>query len=124
MKQSIVLDNAVKPAGPYSHAVVANGFIFVSGQGPADPKTGNVSQFFEEQAYQVFENLKIILEGSGGSFNDVVKVSAYLSDLANFKQFNQVYSSFFFENYPARTTVAAGLNNILIEVDCIAVKRE
>jgi 2-iminobutanoate/2-iminopropanoate deaminase len=124
MKQAVILDYAAKPAGPYSHAVIANGLIFVSGQGPANPKTGKVSEIFEDQVHQVFANMKTILEGCGASLDDVVKVNAFLSDLTYFQRFNLVYSSIFYENYPARTTIAAGLNEILVEIDCIAVQRD
>ena len=124
MKQAVLLNSAAKPAGPYSHAVIANGFIFVSGQGPADPNTGKVSENFEDQVRQVFENLKLILEGCGASLDDIVKVNAYLSELTNFQRFNLIYSSIFSKGYPARTTIAVGLNDILVEIDCIAILKE
>ena len=94
----------------------------MSGQGPADPETGELCLgSFREQAERTFRNIGILLEASGASWEHVVKVSAFLADLANFAEFNEVYKQFVKEPYPARTTVQAGLGKIAIEIDCIAV---
>lgn len=114
------IPGAVPPIGPYSHAVISNGFVFVSGQGPADPQTGEVSDQFIEQARQTFKNIRAILEGVDLEMRDVVKVQAYLSDLDYFSEFNEVYREFFTGDYPVRTTIGAQLLGIMIEIDCIA----
>ena len=120
-RETITAGGAPEPAGPYSHAVVANGFVYVSGQGPVDPKTGNAPDGFEDQVRQTFENLSTILEAAGSGLGEVVKVNAYLTDLTRFSQFNGVYEEFFAQDPPARTTVGADLLGILVEVDCVAV---
>lgn len=114
------IPGAVPPIGPYSHAVISNGFVFVSGQGPADPRTGEISEQFKEQARQTLRNIQIILEGVDLKMKDVVKVQVYLSDLEHFSAFNEVYREFFTGEYPVRTTVGAQLLGIMVEIDCIA----
>ncbi len=121
MKRTVTAERGVEPAGPYSHATVANGFVFVSGQGPCDPETNSAPDAFVDQVRQTFENLKVVLEASGTGLGEVVKVNAYTTDLTRFADFNDVYREFFPSNPPARTTVATGLLGILVEVDCIAV---
>jgi 2-iminobutanoate/2-iminopropanoate deaminase len=126
VRQDIYTPKGAAPAGPYSQAIVAEGrFVYISGQGPADPETGElVLSSFRAQAERVFRNLDILLEASGASWADVVKVGAFLADLGDFPVFNEVYKQFVVEPYPARTTVQAGLGQIAIEVDCIAVLPE
>ena len=121
MKRTVTAERGVKPAGPYSHATVANGFVFVSGQGPFDPETNSAPDAFADQVRQTFENLSVVLEAAGTGLGEVVKVNAYLTDLTRFADFNEIYREFFPGNPPARTTVATGLLEILVEVDCIAV---
>lgn len=122
-REAITASGAPEPAGPYSHAIVANGFVYVSGQGPVDPETGSAPDGFEDQVRQTFENLGTILEAAGSGFDEVVKVNAYLTDLTRFARFNEVYKEFFAQDPPARTTVGANLLGILVEIDCIAVVR-
>ena len=127
MKKAVLLENAARPVGPYSHAVVSNGFVFISGQGPANPQTQSVAGDFREQTRQVFENMKTILEGVGVQMGDVVKVNAYLTDLANFKDFNEIYREYFSADFPVRTTIGASAlpgNNTMVEMDCIAALPE
>jgi 2-iminobutanoate/2-iminopropanoate deaminase len=121
MRKTVTADRGPAPAGPYSHAVVANGFVFISGQGPMNPGTGTMPDAFAEQVRQTFKNVQTILEAAGSSLDDVVKVNAYVTDLTRFAEFNDVYKEFFQDNPPARTTVATALLGILVEVDCIAV---
>jgi 2-iminobutanoate/2-iminopropanoate deaminase len=121
MPQALMVPGAAKPAGPYSHAIVADGFVFVSGQGPADPATGRVPDGFAEQVEQTLRNLQTILAGAGASLRDVVKIGAYLSDLTRFGEYNEVYRRYFPDDPPARTTVGCQLLGILVEIDCIAV---
>lgn len=120
-RDAITASGAPEPAGPYSHAVVANGFVYVSGQGPVNPETGSTPDGFEDQVRQTFENLRTILEAAGSGLGDVVKVNAYVTDLTRFARFNEVYREFFAQDPPARTTVGADLLGILVEVDCVAV---
>ena len=120
-RETITADNAPTPAGPYSHAVVAGGFVYVSGQGPVQPETGEMPDAFAEQVRQTLGNLKTILEAAGSGLEHVVKVNAYVTDLTRFSEFNEVYKEFFQDAPPARTTVATALLGILVEVDCIAI---
>ena len=124
MRKTVMVDNGPVPAGPYSHAVVANGFVFISGQGPVNPETGAMPDAFADQVRQTFENVQTILEAAGSTLDDVVKVNAYVTDLTRFAEFNEVYKEFFQDDPPARTTVATALLSILVEVDCIAAISE
>ena len=121
MRKSVIISEAPKPAGPYSHAVVANGFVFVAGQGPQVPETGVVPDNFKEQVRQTLKNIQTILRGVGCDMQHVIKVNAYLTDPTRFADYNEVYQEFFGENPPVRTTVQTGLIKILVEIDCIAV---
>ncbi|HXG68455.1 MAG TPA: Rid family detoxifying hydrolase [Blastocatellia bacterium] len=124
LRRKILTDRAPRPAGPYSQAIVSGNTVYVAGQVAIDPKTGKtVPGAFEEQAVQVFENIKAILEAAGTSPANAVKVSVFLTDLSNFQKMNDIYRRYFTEDYPVRTTVGAQLaGEYLIEVDCIAVK--
>jgi len=124
MRKTVMADKGPAPAGPYSHAVVANGFVFISGQGPVNPETGAMPDAFADQVRQTFKNVQTILEAAGSGLDDVVKVNAYLTDLTRFAEFNDVYKEFFQDDPPARTTVATALLGILVEVDCIAAISE
>jgi 2-iminobutanoate/2-iminopropanoate deaminase len=123
MRKQIFTEKGARPQGPYSQAIVAEGaYVFVAGQGPVDPETGELCLgSFREQAERTFKNIGALLEAAGCSFEHVVKVHAYLADLDNFAEFNEVYRQFFTDPYPARTTVGADLPRIALEVDCIAV---
>jgi len=122
-KKKVSTDRAPKPAGPYNQAIVAGNTIYVAGQGPFDPKTGKMAATFDDQAVQVFENIKAIVEAAGATLADVVKVNVYLADLANFAKMNEVYKRYFVEDYPARATLGTQLlGGMGIEVECVAVK--
>lgn len=123
-RDTVTAGGAPEPAGPYSHAVVANGFVYVSGQGPIDPETGGIPDGFEDQVRQTFENLRTILEAAGSDLESAVKVNAYLTDLTRFARFNDVYKDFFGDEPPARTTVGVDLLGFLVEIDCVAVLKE
>jgi 2-iminobutanoate/2-iminopropanoate deaminase len=120
MRKTVMAEKGPAPAGPYSHAVVANGFVFISGQGPVDPETNAMPDAFADQVRQTLSNVQTILEAAGTSLENVVKVNAYVTDLTRFSEFNEVYKEFFQHDPPARTTVATALLGILVEVDCIA----
>ena len=123
MRKPIFSSKGAPPKGIYTPAIVAKGsFVFVSGQGPVDPKTGEfVLGSFREQAQLTFSNVGFLLEEAGSSWDLVVKVNVYLTDMGFFAEMNEVYKTFFKEPYPARTTVGAGLGRMMIEVDCVAL---
>ena len=124
MRKTVIAEKGPAPVGPYSPAVVANGFVFVSGQGPVDPASGEMPDAFVDQVRQTLRNLQTILEAAGSSLDDVVKVNAYVTDLTRFAEFNEVYREFFRHDPPARTTVAAALLGFLVEIDCVAQLEE
>ena len=109
--------------GPYSQAIVVNGFIFCSGQIGTDPKTGNLADRIENQIKQVLNNLKAVLKASGSDLNQVVKTTVYLKNMADYAVFNQIYGEYFKENKPARATIEVARlpKDCLIEIDAIAV---
>ena len=120
-KQRISTTTGAQPVGAYSQGLRAGDFVFVSGQGPLDPKTGMVvGDTIEEQTARVLENIKAILEAGDASMADVVKVSAHLSDMSLFERYNRVYASYFPDPKPTRTTVGSQLPGILVEIDAIA----
>jgi 2-iminobutanoate/2-iminopropanoate deaminase len=116
--------HAPTPRGPYSPAVRAGDFIFVSGQGPIDPLTDKLSNGdIQHETRLVLSNIKRILETCGATTADVVKCSVFLKNAADFKAMNEVYTEFFGTDRPARTTVACEfVSNMLVEIDCIAYK--
>jgi 2-iminobutanoate/2-iminopropanoate deaminase len=113
------------PRGPYSPAVRAGDFIFVSGQVPVDPATDQVQLGdIRHETRLVLENIRRILEGCGASVKDVVKCSVFLADGMDFAAMNEVYAAFFGDDKPARTTVACqfAMPGLKVEIDCIAYK--
>lgn len=118
MKKPIFAEGAPKPFGPYSHAVAAGGIVFLAGQGPFGPETGEQPESFEEQARQTFRNLEAVARAAGGSLDDAIRVGVFLRDMKNFETMNAVYREFLSEPYPARTTVQSDLP-IEIEVDAV-----
>ena len=125
MKKIVSTDKAPAAIGPYSQAVQAGQFLFASGQIPLDPKTGKmVSGSVEDQAVCVLENVKGVLEGAGYSLQDVVKTTVFATDMANFAAVNEVYSSYFGENPPARSFVAVKAlpKDAQVEIEFVAWK--
>lgn len=123
MKEIITAPNAPRAAGPYSTAVRQKGFVFLSGQIPTDPATGQlVTGSIEDQTTRVLENVKAVLDGAGLTLEDVVKTTVFLKDMNNFARMNETYSSFFKQNPPARTTVEVARlpRDVQIEVEAIA----
>lgn len=105
-KQIIQTEQAPAAIGAYSQAVRAGDTVYLSGQIPLMPATMTlVSDDFAEQAHQVFKNLRAVCEAAGGSLNDIVKLNAYLTDLADFTTFNEVMSQYFAQPFPARAAV-------------------
>ena len=121
-KQIIATENAPAAIGTYSQAVRAGNTVYISGQIPLDPATMEVcSQDFAAQATQVFENLKAVAEASGGSLQDVVKVSLFLTDLSNFPTVNEIMSQYFTEPYPARAAVGVKELPKAVQVEAEAI---
>ncbi len=122
-KTIISTDKAPKAIGPYSQAVVLGGLAFLAGQGPIDPSTGRVVEGdITAQTERVLRNLSAVLEASGSSLSQVLKVTVFLADMNDFQKMNQVYAKHFPANPPARTTVEAARLplDILVEIDAIA----
>ena len=123
MKQAVSSPDAPKAIGPYSQAVRAGQLLFVSGQVPLDPVTGEmVSGDIAAQTRRVFENLEAVLKAGGRSFNDVVRTTVFLADMNDFAEVNKVYGSYFSEPYPARATVQVARlpKDARVEIDVIA----
>lgn len=125
MRKAIHPAAAPRPRGPYSPAIVADGFVFVAGQGPVDPKTSELELGdVGSETRRTLENIQIILHAAGSSLRDVVRVGVFLADMNDFAAMNEVYREFFPEVPPARTTVGAQLPKIKVEIDCIARVRK
>ena len=116
-------DDAPAAIGPYSQAVVCDGWVFCSGQIPLDPATGELLQGdIASQTHRVFKNLKAVLEAAGASLSTVTKATVYLADMNTFNEMNAVYAEYFGDHRPARATVQAGAlpKNVDVEIDLIA----
>jgi len=125
MKEVIYTEAAPKPIGPYSQAVKVGNMLFVSGQIPIDPKTGEVVKGgIKEQTRQVLENIKTVLEAASYTLNDVAMAFVFLADMNMFPEYNEVYAQYFKEKPPARVTVQAARlpRDVLIEIAVIAVR--
>jgi len=127
MIERIFTPGAPAPRGPYSPAVRAGDFIFVSGQVPVDPMTGQaVLGDVKSETRRVLENIRLNLEGCGASMAEVVKCQVFLADIKDFAAMNEVYTEFFGDSKPARTTVQAGalpLAGSKVEIDAVAYKQ-
>ena len=124
MKEIISTDLGPKAIGPYSQAIRANGFIFISGQVPFDPATGQlVEGDIAQQTARVLDNLKAIVEAAGSSLDHAVKTSVFLKDMGEFAAMNEVYSRYFPKNPPARSTVEVARlpRDVRVEIDLIAL---
>ncbi|MDE1191872.1 MAG: Rid family detoxifying hydrolase [Arachidicoccus sp.] len=124
-KQIINTSNAPAPVGPYNQAIIANGFLFISGQIAINPETNQLEiESLEKETHLVFSNLKSILYEAGYAFSDVVKATVFLSDMSLFGQVNEIYAQYFSENPPARECVAVKTlpKNVNVEISVIAYK--
>ena len=125
MKKIISTSNAPAAIGPYSQAIEANGMLFISGQLPVDPATGNfVEGGIKEQTTQSFKNIKAILDEAGYSIDNIVKTTVFLADMDLFGGMNEIYASKFGETFPARSAFAVRTlpKEALVEIEVIAVK--
>jgi 2-iminobutanoate/2-iminopropanoate deaminase len=122
-KKAVVASRGPMPVGPYSPAIVAGGLVFVSGQGPMNPDTGQVEKGDVESEMKIaMENVRLLLEAAGSSMDRVLKTTVYLANIGDFARMNALYRGYFTEPYPARTTIQAaalplGIN---IEIEAIA----
>lgn len=124
MKKEISSLSAPKAIGPYSQAILSGDTLYVSGNIPVNPSDGGIPDGIEAQTKQVFENMKAVLKEAGMDFSDVVKTTAFLTDLDNFAAFNALYSDYFIAPYPARSCVEVSKlpKDVLVEVECVAKK--
>ena len=120
-KQAITTAKAPGAIGTYSQAIRAAGTVYLSGQIPLDPKTMQLVEGFENQARRVFDNLLAVCHAAGGSFDEVVRVTVYLTDLANFAKVNEVMATYFREPYPARAAVGVASlpRGAAVEIDAV-----
>lgn len=124
MKAAISSPDGAKPVGPYSPALRVGHFLFVSGQVPIDPATGQIAAGdIAAQTRRVLDNVGALLRAAGLSFTDVVRTTVFLADMNDFAAMNDAYSTFFSEPYPARSTVQAARlpRDARIEIDAIAI---
>lgn len=124
MFQVVATDKAPQAVGPYSQAVIANGFVFLSGQIPLDPSTGTlVEGSIGEQTRRVLNNLSCVLKSVGADLSNVVKTTVFMKDLGQFDEMNQVYAEFFTGSKPARATVEVSRlpKGAQIEIEAIAL---
>ena len=122
-KKVVSTTSAPGAVGPYSQAIVSNGLVFCSGQIPLDPASGElVGGTIADQTRRCMENLSAVLEAAGSSLGNVVKVTAFLTDMGDFPEFNDAYAGFFGDEPPARATfaVAALPKGAAVEVECVA----
>ncbi len=123
-KRIIHTDNAPKAIGPYSQAIETNGMLFISGQIPVNPQTGQVPEGIEAQTEQVMQNIGAILKEAGYEYKDVIKSTCLLSDIVNFKSMNEVYGKYYTKDCPARAAFAVRdlPMGVLVEIETIAAK--
>ena len=120
--KEIKTNSAPAAIGPYSQAVIINNMVFTSGQIPVNPLTGEIPEKVDEQANQVFTNLKNLLEASGTSIEKVVKTTVFIKNMEDFATINKIYETYFTEPYPARSCVEVARlpKDVFIEVEAIA----
>jgi 2-iminobutanoate/2-iminopropanoate deaminase len=125
MRKVIRTSDAPLPRGVYSQAIVAGGLVFVAGQIPVDPKTNELALGdFKSEARLTLGNVQAVLQAAGSSLRDAVRLGVFITDMNDFPALNEVFKEFFDDDPPARTTVAALLPKIKIEIDCIALVRD
>ncbi|MBQ7217071.1 MAG: reactive intermediate/imine deaminase [Synergistaceae bacterium] len=125
VKRVVATDKAPAAIGPYSQAIQAGDFLYVSGQIPVDPKTGNVPAEIQAQARQSLENLKAIVEAAGYALSDVVKTTVFAADIADFAAVNEIYAEYFSREAPARSFVAVKdlPKGVGLEIEAVAWRK-
>jgi 2-iminobutanoate/2-iminopropanoate deaminase len=122
-KQQIRTDKGAAPLGAYSQGIRAGDFVYVAGQGPIDPATGQIAgETIEEQVRLTLQNVQAVLEAANATTADVVKATVHLADIGDFQRFNDVYTEFFPDPKPARTTVQSVMPGIMVEIDVVAYR--
>lgn len=124
MKQEIITANAPEAIGPYSQGIIANGFVFASGQIPLDPSTGELNiGSVEEQAHLALTNLKAVIEASGSSMDLVVKCTVFLQNMDDYGAVNAIYGEYFKSPYPARAAIQVARlpKDVKVEIEAIAI---
>jgi 2-iminobutanoate/2-iminopropanoate deaminase len=119
----VTTERAPKAVGPYSQAVVANGFIFCAGQLGIDPQRGDLLDGVENQTHQAIKNLQAVLEGGGSSLEHTVKTTIFIQDMNDYAKINEIYGSYFDKHKPARATVEVARlpKDALVEIDAVAI---
>ena len=123
-RKIVVTDKAPKAIGPYSQAIIANGFVFTSGQFPINPVSGKIEQFdLLSQVRQVLRNIQVVLEAAGTQLANIVKLTVFMIDLSDFAKLNEVFLEFFPEKQPARAAVQVSRLplNALVEIEATAI---
>ena len=120
--QQVITKNAPEAIGPYSQAQIAGNFVFASGQIPINPATGEIPSSLEEQANQVFTNVKALLEAAGTDISKTVKTSVFIKDMNDFGKINEIYANYFTKPYPARSCVEVARlpKDVYLECEVIA----
>ncbi|MCJ7565113.1 MAG: RidA family protein [Candidatus Aminicenantes bacterium] len=124
MKKEVKTDKAPQAIGPYSQGIIANGFVFCSGQIPLSPETAALNQgTIEDQARQVLKNLSAVLDAAGSSLDHVVKATVFLQDMNDFAAMNKVYAEFFKAPFPARAAVQVARlpRDVKVEIEAVAI---
>jgi 2-iminobutanoate/2-iminopropanoate deaminase len=123
MRNAVTTDKAPRPIGPYSQAIIEGDLLFLAGQGPLDPATGEENRGdIGAQTRRTLDNIRGILEAAGSSMDKVIRCNVYLKDIGDFAAMNEVYARAFTAPYPARTTIQAGAlpGGIAVEIECVA----
>ena len=121
-KKIFLTEKAPKPVGPYSQAVIHKGIMYISGQIPLDPVSGElVRGTIEDETETAFNNLKTIIEEAGATMENVLRVSCYLADMEDFPRFNAVYATYFTDNPPARSTIQAAKLPLDVQIELDAI---
>ena len=120
-KVVIIAKDGAPPVGPYSPGIKIGNWLFISGQGPLDPKTKQVPEDFKDQVKAVLENIKGITEAAGGTMENIVKTTVFLKDMNKFNKMNRVYKKYFTNKPPARSCVEAARLPLDIQVEIEAI---
>lgn len=118
-KYEVTVEEIADPDSWYSHGIVVNNMVYISGQGPFTASGERVAGSFREQCRQAFANVAAVAKAAGGSLQGAVRVGVYLRDMNDFGDMNEVYREFFIDPFPARTTIQSDLSEVDIEVDAV-----
>lgn len=121
--RAISTEKAPPPSGPYSQALEVGSLLFLAGQRPVDPITGEIPPGVAEQVDQSMQNVSAVLEAAGADVSDIVKLTVYLDDLSTFPEMNAALEKWLVEPYPVRTTVGVRLRDVGVEIDVTSVSR-